>query len=433
MKIRIPAENIESLSKKITALANKAERLNLPPITMNVNYAIGIATPDKKKPGEFKEQEYFSVDVLGEPPILEGWKFIGIVEPTEQGNLLIEINPENKIPDKYRHTDLCDCEHCGIKRERLSAFIVQNNETQEVLQVGRVCLKSYTGDTDPKNIALYESFFKLKEFEKINSYGEYQPFAFKPEVVLAYYFKSKEMFPNLSKNELRHIALNSIPIYRNDGNRDYYSNLVDIRYAVGNSLNDEDYKKANDFITSMNNLDDTGNNRIWNYKLVLNESYTIHSDVVIQAIEFKDAHDRYLTIEQSRLKEQLERMKQKEDILEAKKTRIHIGQEQDKIDFHVRLENCFPKASEFGTTYIHTFRDKDENNITWFCTGSPLFNHEESENLKKDKTFFYIHGTIGRHQRYDDEPQTKILRVKFLGFEKPEPVVKKTKKNQNVK
>ena len=425
MKILIPAENIESLSKKITALSNKAERLELPPISLDINYGIGIATPDKKDKSKFTETEYYGVEILGEPPVLSGWIFIGIVEPTEKGNLLIEINPNNKIPDKYRHTDLCDCEHCGIKRDRLSAFIVQNETTGEVLQVGRTCLKSYTNDTDPKNIALYESFFKLKEFEKPIGNGKFKS-VYNPESVLAYYFKTKEMYPELNKYKISNISLNTIPFGTNPLEDEFYKQLREIRSEVGTSLTDIDYEKAKNFIKSINELNDEGNNRLWNYKLTLNDKYTTNGQLIIQSVEFKEAHDLHLTLEEKRLKEQLERMRAKEELDAAKKLRTHVGVEGEKQVFHVRLDSFKVSHGDFGTTFIHTFRDKDDNNITWFCNGRTFLDDDEA--VKKainDKNFFYIQGTVGKHLSYNDEPQTKVLRVKYLGEEEPKLEKKK--------
>lgn len=419
MIIKIPSENYESLSKKIKALSNKADRLNLEPISMELNYSIGIATPDKSKT-TYTEKEFYSVEVKGEPPVLSGWKFIGIVEPTDKGNVLIEINPENKIPEKYRHTDLCDCEHCGIKRDRLSAFIVENEETGEVLQVGRVCLKSYTSDTDPKNIALYESFFKLKEFER-DGYGSSPKPLYNPEIVLTYFFKTREEYPELSRSNAKDIALNTIPMpyFGDEYSRQRYDELKDIRNKIGSTLEDKDYQKARDFILLINNIDDSNNNRVWNYKLVLNEPYTSFNDIIFQAVEFKEARDLQMSIEEKRIKEQLERIKAQEELLEAKKSRVHIGVEGEKTQLHVRLDSIKATQNQYGTTFIHTFRDEKENNITWFSSGKVLFDIDERENLIKDKTFFYIEATVGSHINYNDEPQTKILRTKFLGMEEP--------------
>lgn len=425
MKIKIPAENYESLSRKLVALNNKAQKLGLDEISLDIHYSIGIATPDPKEAGEFNETEFLQIEVIGEPPVLDGWKFVGIIEPTELGNLLIEIRSEYPIPEKYRHTDLCDCEHCGVKRERNTAFVVMNEDTKEFLQVGRVCLKSYTSETDPKNIALYESFFKLKDFERPIGAGR-STHIYNPEKILAFYFKGVELYPDL-KDSLLMLATKSFSHLMLDS-RDYFKYLNDAYKDIMLNMDEKTYEKVTEFKNSIIALDDTNNNRIWNYKLVLQEQYTANPRLVIESIEFKEAHDRHLTIEAKRLAEHLARLKAKEELLEQKKTRQHVGVKDEKTDFHVRLERVQPIANDYGGSLLHVFRDKDENNISCFHSGVSLFTPEEKERLINSKEMFYLQGTVKGHGTYNDEPQTKIIRMKYLGSEKPEPKAKKANK-----
>lgn len=428
MKIKIPAENYESLSRKITALNNKAEKLGLEEITLDIQYAIGVAIPDPKNKGQFKEEEYFQIEVLGEPPVLDGWKFVGIIEPTPLGNLLIEIRNDYPIPDKYRHTDLCDCEHCGVKRDRNTAFVVMNEETKEFLQVGRVCLKSYTSDTDPKNIALYESFFKLRDFEtKIPS--ERMKHMYSSENVLTFFMKGIELYPERRSNMLMLATGNFSHM---SVGHDYYNEMVKIRRDIYAHLDDAAYKTAADFKESILALDDTNNNRIWNYKVVLQEKYTANPHMVIESVEFKEAYDNRMTLEAKRLAEQMDRMKAREELLEKKKARTTVGVEGEKGVFHVRLEKE-PRfiPNDFNGTMLYVFRDKDDNNLSCFHGGKDLFTEEEEKKMIEDKTMFYLQGTVKSFSKYDDEPQTMLKLIKNLGLEPPMDKPKKVKKNTN--
>lgn len=427
MKIKIPAENYESLSRKITALNNKAEKLGLDEITLDIEYAIGVATPDKKVPGKFDEQEYFQIEVLGEPPVLDGWKFVGIIEPTELGNLLIEIRRDYPIPDKYRHTDLCDCEHCGVKRDRNTAFVVMNEETKEFLQVGRVCLKSYTSDTDPKNIALYESFFKLREFETIDRSARVKP-VYHSEQVLAFFMKGMELYPQY-RSHMLNLATGNYG-YESRGH-DFYNELAQIRRDISSQLDDAAYKKAADFKADILALDDTNNNRLWNYKVVLQEKYTANPHMVIESVEFKEAYDRQMTLEAKRLAEQMERMKAREELLEKKKLRTTVGVEGEKGIFHVRLDRESKYIpNDFNGSILYVFRDKDDNNISCFHGGKDLFTEEEEKQMIENKTMFYLQGTVKSFSKYDDEPQTMLKLIKNLGLEPPIEKPKKVKKNK---
>lgn len=425
MKIRIPAENYESLSRKITALNNKAQKLGLDEITLDIHYGIGFAEPDKKEKGQYKETEYLQIEVNGEPPVLSGWVFVGIIEPTEIGNILVEINKSYQIPEKYRHTDLCDCEHCGISRDRNTAFVIMNEETGQFLQVGRVCLKSYTSETDPKNIALYESFFKLKDFEHKISSGREVPM-YNPDKIAAFYMKGIEMYPEM-KSDMLMLATNSFSHLMMDA-KDYYKELIEIRRSILLNLNDDVYDKVKKFKESILELDDTNNNKIWNYKVVLQEKYTSNPQLVVESIKFKDAYDRNTTLEAERLAAQVARLKEKEELLEKKKTRTHVGIKEEKGTFKVTLETAKYGYNDFGGSYIrYVFRDENENNLTCFHGGKSLFNTEELEEFLGTKKEFYIQGTVKDHEIYNDEAQTKLIRIKYLGVEDPSLNVKEKK------
>jgi len=425
MKITIPAENYDSLSRKLIALNNKAQKLGLEEITLDIKSSLGIATPDPKEKGLFKEAEYLQIEVMGEPPVLSGWKFVGIIEPTNIGNILIEIRSQYPIPEKYRHTDLCDCEHCGIKRDRNTAFVVMNEETKEFLQVGRVCLKSYTSDTDPKNIALYESFFKLKDFEhhRDSNYGKS---IYNPDKLLAFYFKGEDLYPE-SKKMLQRLATSDLMELYND--KPYYNQMIDMRNNIYLNIDENTYQKVEEFKQSILKLDDTGQNKIWNYKLVLQEKYTSNPHIVFESVEFKEAHDRHLTLEAKRMQEQMARLKAKQDLLEKKKSRSFVGTPNEKSNFHVSLEKALIRDSGYGPYILYVFRDESENNLTCFHSGKPLFDGDKEKDLMTSKDKFYISGKVKEHNTYDDEPQTKLTHIKYLGETLPEPKQTKTKKN----
>src|SRR5690606_9277957 len=142
--------------------------------------------------------------------------------------------------------------------------------------------------------------------------------------------------PELNKYKISDISLNTIPFGTNPLEDEFYKQLREIRSKVGASLTDVDYEKAKEFIKSINEMNDEGNNRLWNYKLTLNDKYTTNGQLIIQSVEFKEAHDLHLTLEEKRLKEQLERMRVKEELDAAKKLRTHVGVEGEKQVFHVR-------------------------------------------------------------------------------------------------
>lgn len=408
MKFKIPAENYESLEKKILALNNKAKKLNLEPIELDIIASIGVLIP--KKDGYFKEIKYLNVNVTGEPPVLDGWKLVGIIEPTDKGNFITEINQSFSIPEKYRHTDLCDCEHCGIKRDRTTAFVVMNTESEEFLQVGRVCLKSYTGDTDPKNIALYESFFKLREFSKHSNEPNLKEM-FNVDNVLSLYIKGRELYPDMKHNDLVNVIIN-INGYKSNI---YNEEIKNIKTNILENINDETFEKVREFKESILSLKNENNNNIWNYQLAFKDKYTYKPFVLTESFEFKKAYDENMTLKEKALKDKILKAQKEFEEKELKKTRVHVGIEGEKNKYKVIIEKIVPSYTEWGTSFVYTFRDENKNCIVWFNSGKSLFDEETTEDYIKNNKTFYIEGTVKKLGHYNDEPQTQLIRVKNLG------------------
>lgn len=408
MKFKIPAENYESLEKKIVSLNNKAQKLNLEPIELDIISSIGVLIP--KKDGSFKEIKYLNVNVTGEPPVLDGWKLVGIIEPTEKGNFITEINDSFSIPVKYRHTDLCDCEHCGVKRDRTAAFVVMNKESLEFLQVGRVCLKSYTGDTDPKNIALYESFFKLRDFSKHSNEPNLKEM-FNVDNILSLYIKGKELYPDMKHDYLVNVIINR----NNYTSNIYREEINNIRMNILENITDETFNKVKEFKESILSLKNENNNSLWNYQLALKDKYTYKPFMLTESFEFKKAYDENMTLKEKLLKEAILKAQLIFEEKELKKTRVHVGVEGEKNKYKVTIEKIVPSYSEWGTSFVYTFRDENKNCIVWFNSGKALFDEDTSQDYIKNNKTFYIEGTVKKLSQYNDEPQTQLIRVKNLG------------------
>lgn len=84
----------------------------------------------------------------------------------------------------------------------------------------------------------------------------------------------------------------------------------------------------------------------------------------------------------------------------ATTTSKHIGAVGDKIEIEVELVRRGSFDSDFGTTYVYTFKDSEGNVLVW-----------------KTKNFFEVttctvKGTIKEHSEYKGVPQTVLTRCK---------------------
>lgn len=78
---------------------------------------------------------------------LTDWIVLGLVSKVEDSNAYtLSTFTEEPLPEKYKdihNTNPCLCEHCETNRQRNNTFILKNQKTEEILQVGASCMKSF--------------------------------------------------------------------------------------------------------------------------------------------------------------------------------------------------------------------------------------------------------------------------------------------------
>lgn len=177
--------NLGSLTKKIEKLQRKAEKLGSGEIT----YVISGETDTEWRPVDegqwgigFNSQDpqaslcaiykitYTYVIVSGSAPKLPGYEFLATVEHTPAGNIVREVpvwNQEALTSEYGREFDSRDyrfvdatCVHCGLDRRRKDTFIVREEATGQMMQVGRNCLADFTGINDPMKAAKGAEWFR---------------------------------------------------------------------------------------------------------------------------------------------------------------------------------------------------------------------------------------------------------------------------------
>ncbi len=157
----IPSYNKEFLQKKIDKLNKAAAKLGAVPIVLTWGETFLKKLPKDRDELGFdtknhnKYVEMIKVNVAGEAPKLQGWSFVGKLEPIAgTSEVMAKTAPGAKqLPKRYQHVDHIECEHCKINRFRKESFIVRKGRTYK--QVGRSCLKDFLGHVDPKQYAQY--------------------------------------------------------------------------------------------------------------------------------------------------------------------------------------------------------------------------------------------------------------------------------------
>ena len=198
-KYLIPAENIENLTKQVNHIRNKGA---------SIVFELGEEKMVEDKDIEGSFHKYVEVEVEGKY-IINGWEFVATIEHTPNGNIIRAINDDYRIPDRYKNVGP-ECEHCHRIRDRKDTYLVYNKEKDEWKQVGKTCLKDYTGGLDAGLCATMATFLKTIEEARddimIGSYNNY----FDANEVKKYAYslvKAKGYIPKTTVEKLREIIV----------------------------------------------------------------------------------------------------------------------------------------------------------------------------------------------------------------------------------
>lgn len=193
------------LSRLVTELNKRAVKLGLPEIKFDI---VGESRWVKVRPARQDEGffaiwdgvqvlpdlidiEVIHVSVEGEAPHVGGWTFLAKLSHVESGNV-VHTHPDLQLPEKWLTAD-AHCEHCGLNRDRRVTYVLRHVETGEEKQVGKSCLKDFTGHPDPESLAsFYENAWDIfsaaergLEDEDLREYVRTQA-GVAPETVMAY-------------------------------------------------------------------------------------------------------------------------------------------------------------------------------------------------------------------------------------------------------
>ncbi len=93
------------------------------------------------------------VQVSGQAPKLAGWSFVAVLQHEEVGNIIRRVpgTEDLKVALDMR-TATPYCGHCKTARRRNDTYVVAHDDGRQ-LQIGRNCLKDFTGHDSPESIA----------------------------------------------------------------------------------------------------------------------------------------------------------------------------------------------------------------------------------------------------------------------------------------
>jgi len=392
MQYEIHENILAKLETKIKKVENKCKKYGI-----DFHFSIVGETYREIKntiTNEIELHKYFVVDVKGHAQIND-WNFIAIIEHTETGNIIRQADFEISVPEKYR-TAKSICEHCNVNRTRVYTAVIQHEETGEYKQVGKSCLKDYTGGMDSEAIAYMMSFLtelETAQNDSISGYG-YQSYLNVKDVLQAtravtdiYGYINREKAEEI-RTESTATRVSAVLSQRSKFDKE----LVEKMTAKG--LKTEEIKNIDisDIIDFIMN-EEVKNSYISNIQTLLKSEYCKNKNFnfVVSAVGYYNGRQKAIDFENRQKKEK-------------QSTEYHDGNIKDKISVKIdKAQYITSYETQYGTTNIYKF---SANNVCYIWkTATTIDNIEQITEIS---------GTIKEFNEYAGEKQTVLTRVKII-------------------
>lgn len=401
------------LKEKIDKINKRATKLKLPPVelkvldkfikTIYIKHPDDPYNPDKRIP---REIEMMKVKVIGDAPKLEGYKFIATIEHQDGGNIIRTVPGEegNEGIKSFYESQPHYCDHCKKIRRRIDTFIVKEEKTGKLRQVGSNCLKDFLGGADPKAVLWY--FDNLNDFFKTVAQAEEESYS---KGARAEYFVPLDHLLAVAKEVInREGYISSKQATMNDTQ----STASTVRWAMmGNHFKLSDEEKA--FIDAVLKPTPESENRAkemieWFKTLPkeqTEENEFMHNlSVIVNSGRVNSRNFGYAIALFPVFARAREQARTTQGTSAAQKSNQHVGQVGQKIPpTKITVIRTRDISGPYGNTQIVTMEDEPGNTYVWF---------NNSSSRMEDGREYTIVGTVKKHDDYNGKKQTNLTRVK---------------------
>lgn len=171
---KIPGGNFQHFQERMATLSRRATRLGCEVgwketgqeqvvIVERLGSSVSGENSRYEKPEGYEPRDnecvigrrtYHLVEVTGERPKLNGWRFLATLQHGEgEVGTIVRVVPgeDEKGLEVYRKAGPT-CGHCRLTRRRNDTYVVRHDDGR-VVQVGSACLKDFTGHASPETLA----------------------------------------------------------------------------------------------------------------------------------------------------------------------------------------------------------------------------------------------------------------------------------------
>lgn len=418
---QIPVENMPALNEKLAKLNKRAEKLGCEAIVLTVvgEKMVEVVTTDIEdvynsedrlgfRPSAPKThfEKRILVTVSGAAPKLNGWAIAAVIEHTEGGNILRAVPPfpTEAFGIQFRTTDPI-CEHCGYDRKRKDTYIVKNDDGRQA-QVGRTCLKDFTGHKTPEAVASWAEIISQLD-DMMGGFGGgcgsgVRYYTLQEVLEAAACVIRRDGF--MSKAAAYKIAQETGDVVETSAGKVawLFAPITPGRGAekereakAAYKVEDTDKAKAElaqDWAANMNPTE--AQDYLWNLHVVANMEHVTLRNFGL-TVSMISAYQR-----------ELDRIAGIEYAKKAPKyVSQYVGTVGKRQEFTVTLNKLIGREGNYGHTAIHLMTDETGNKLTWFKSG-----YADME----EKHTYVIAGRVEEHELYHGEMQTKISRCKIV-------------------
>lgn len=380
--VKIPEPNVEVFEKKMQKLVKLSKKLD----SGSINYQ--LLSRKLEKQGEDSYMVYHEYEIAGETPTLGGYKLVAYLEHIGDKNLVKHIDKTIALPEGLEERENY-CEHCHNNRQRVHLFILEEESTGEQIQVGRTCVKDFTGwHQNPEQVAeWYQGISMVDEFESLGSFSGFVNYRYDALKVIAH------SAYHTDKHGYRKSA---------DGTTDSPSTAKRTRESMNNldskTLEDEGYyTKAEEVLEWILGKSITEYGYFRDLK-TLAEIGVVPSDKIgIMA-------SAYHVFGKEIQKKQEKKVEQEENH-ETKPESNFVGIVGERKVHQLIFDRQITFDTEYGYMGIQFFHDKDGNVYLWKT--SKYLSFEAGEQVM-------LNGTMKEHSEYNGIKQNVLTRCKVV-------------------
>lgn len=365
MRYSIPEINMESLEKKLVRIGNKCRKYGCEFKFERVGEHFEERSAKNDRGVVYKEAvKFIDVDVEG-LAVVNGWRFVASLEFTDKGNIIQGVG-DVEVPERYYSCGPW-CEHCKTRRDRKSSFIVRNEETGEFKQVGRGCLRDFTGGLSAEGAAQFESWFKeIEEASEFSGFGGFGSSYYNVADFMVCVAETVRVFGYVKRDAVGMMAtadLADILFRVENGMRcwgdwrawhDMYDDAVGRGFDTKNAESVKLAETVRDWIVKSDRTD----NYFHNLKVACSLDYCERSVIGLLASAFP-TYNRELEYE-------AERREREAKEKEAAAKSSWMGEVGDKVAFEIAEYRVISSwETQWGWTYVFKLVDREGREATW--------------------------------------------------------------------